>query len=158
VTAPVTRDTPARDAAERKRQVQALARRPAPDHAGKFVGLVFSSEQAVVTGNDANGWFLVIPSDLNGFELTHAHAAVYTVSSSGAVNVMVRNVVQAVDMLSTAITIDANERTSYTAATPPVIHSTNDDVATGDVIVVDVDGAGTGTEGLVVILHFERPS
>jgi hypothetical protein len=33
-------------------------------------------------------------------------------------------------MLSTAITIDANEYTSYTAATAPVINATYDDVAT----------------------------
>jgi hypothetical protein len=57
-------------------------------------------------------------------------------------------------MLSTAITIDANETTSYTAAAPPVIDTAHDDVATGDLIAIDVSVAGTGTKGLGVVLSF----
>ncbi len=57
-------------------------------------------------------------------------------------------------MLSTSITIDASEFTSYSAATAPVINTSFDDVATGDRIAIDVDVAGTGTKGLGVILRF----
>jgi hypothetical protein len=68
--------------------------------------------------------------------------------------VQIRNVTDAVDVLSTAITIDQSEFTSYTAATPPVINTANDDVATGDIIAVDVDGAGVSAAGLSVHLTF----
>lgn len=57
-------------------------------------------------------------------------------------------------MLTTRITIDVSENCSYTAAAPPVIDAGNDDVATGDILAIDVDVAGTGTKGLIVILTF----
>jgi len=38
-----------------------------------------------------------------------------------------------------------------------VINTSNDDVATGDRIFVDVDVAGTGTKGLDVHLTFSEP-
>ena len=60
-----------------------------------------------------------------------------------------------VDMLSTRITVDANEKTSYTAAAAPVINASNDDVATGDILRVDVDVAGTGAKGLMILLTFQ---
>jgi hypothetical protein len=60
-------------------------------------------------------------------------------------------------MLSTRITIDVSAFTSYTAAAPPVIDGANDDVATGDIIRIDVDVAGTGAKGLIVILTFQTP-
>lgn len=96
----------------------------------------------------------VVPSSLNGLTIKSAHASLSSVSSSGAVTVQIRNVTDSVDVLSTAITIDQSEFTSYTAATPPVINGANDDVATGDRIAIDVDGAGTSAAGLSVHLTF----
>jgi len=101
--------------------------------------------------------YMFIPSYLNGYNLISAHAGVDTPSSSGAVTIRINNTTDGVDMLSTAITIDANEQTSYTAATPPVIDTSHDDVATADRISIYVDTAGTGTKGLVVILVFALP-
>lgn len=98
----------------------------------------------------------LIPPEYNGLNLVDADAMVSTVSSSGTPTVAVRRERSgsAVDMLSTNITIDANEKTSYTAATAPVINTSNDDVATGDIIHIDVDAAGTGAKGLAVVLVF----
>lgn len=101
--------------------------------------------------------FIVIPPELNGMNLVDADAFVSTVSSSGTPSFQIHNLTDAVDMLSTNITIDASERTSYTAATPPVINTANDDVATGDILRIDVDGAGTGAKGAGVILTFQKP-
>ena len=98
-----------------------------------------------------------IPAAFNGCDLTAAHAFVTTVSSSGLPTVQIRNVTQTADMLTTKITIDASEFTSYTAAAAPVIDTGNDDVATGDLLAVDVDVAGTGAKGLGVILTFTLP-
>jgi len=89
--------------------------------------------------------------------LVDADAAVYTVSSSGTPTVQIHNLTDTQDMLSTLITIDANEYSSYTAATQPVINASYDDVATGDRLRIDVDVAGTGTKGLDVILTFQTP-
>lgn len=110
---------------------------------------------AITTGDGKAHIF--IPTLLNGHNLVAAHAGVTTVSSSGTPTIQIANVTQAADMLSTRITIDANEKTSYSAAAAPVIDAANDDVATGDELRVDVDVAGTGTKGLVVMLTFEAP-
>lgn len=98
--------------------------------------------------------YISIPNDLDGANLVEANAVVYTVSSSGTPTIQIHNVTDSVDMLSTAITIDANEFSSYTAATPSVVNTSNDDVASGDRLRIDVDVAGTGTAGLDVHLDF----
>jgi hypothetical protein len=112
-----------------------------------------TSDTTALTTGDGKIYF-TIPSSLNGLTIKAAHASVGSVSSSGAITVQIRNVTDAVDVLSTAITIDQSEFTSYTAATPPVINTANDDVATGDIIAVDVDGAGVSAAGLSVHLTF----
>lgn len=113
------------------------------------------NDTTVVTVGDGQFIFM-IEDDVAGCRLVQAQAYVTTVSSSGLPTVQIRNVTQAVDMLSTKITIDASEFTSYTAATPRVINLANSDVARGDLIAVDVDVAGTGAKGLGVILRFRR--
>ncbi len=60
-------------------------------------------------------------------------------------------------MLSTALTIDASENDSSTAATPAVVDGSNNSVATGDSLRIDIDGAGTGAKGLIVELTFAKP-
>jgi hypothetical protein len=97
---------------------------------------------------------IAVPKAMNGAILQEAHAFVSTASTSGLPTVQIRNVTQGANMLSTAITIDANEFTSYTAATPPVVDAAHKTVSTGDLIAVDVSVAGTGTKGLGVILTF----
>jgi len=101
--------------------------------------------------------YIPIPSELNGMNLVDADAAVGVVSSSDTPTIQIHNVTDNVDMLSTRITIDENEYTSYTAATAAVIDTTKDDVATGDLLRIDCDVAGTGTKGLTVILSFQLP-
>jgi len=103
--------------------------------------------------------YYTVPDILNGMNLTGAAAHVYTASASTAsiVTVQVRNVTQTADMLSTRITIDATETDSSTAAAAAVIDTGNDDVATADVIAIDVDVAPAGALGLEVRLKFETP-
>lgn len=118
--------------------------------------IVTDPNGAVLTTGDGKA-NIFIPAALNGMNLVLAHAAVTTVSSSGLPTIQIANVTDAVDMLSTRITIDASEKTSHTAATPSVIDTSKDDVTTGDELRIDVDVAGTGTKGLVIILTFEAP-
>jgi len=113
------------------------------------------TDTALTTGDDKMRW--VVPVELNGMNLVSVGAHVFTASSSGTPTVQIHNLTDTVDMLSTEITIDANEKDSATANTPPVIDAGNDDVATGDEIRIDVDVAGTGTEGLEVRLGFRTP-
>lgn len=111
---------------------------------------------SALTTGDAKAYFRV-NAELNGYNLSAVAAAVTTVSSSGLPTVQIANVTDAVDMLSTKLTIDANETDSSTAATAAVIDTSKDDVATGDMLRIDVDVAGTGAKGLIVELTFTLP-
>lgn len=82
------------------------------------------------------------------FTLTDVRASLLAVSTSGAVQVDVN--VNGASVLSTKLTIDANEKTSTTAATPAVISSPN--IADDDEITFDIDSEGVGAKGLVVTL------
>lgn len=111
------------------------------------------AEATALTTGDGKG-YLPIPSDLNGLDLLDIDAIVYTASSSGLPTIQIYNVTDSVDMLSTRITIDETELTSYTALTPSVINTSYKSVATGDILRVDVDVAGTDTTGLDIIFTF----
>ena len=97
---------------------------------------------------------VVIPSTLNSRKLQNAEAHVYTVGTGGTITtVQLHNLTDAVDMLSTPITIDLNEKDSSTAATPHVVGA-NNTVETGDVIRIDVDHVATNTLGLELRMVF----
>lgn len=132
--------------------------------AGSTYGTAFVSLQpflagsTVSTGDNAGSIAFRVPVEMNGWNLVSVGAAVVTAGTTGTTDVQVRNITQGADMLSTVITIDSGETDSSTAATPPVIDATNDDVATGDQIVVDVDAVSTTPpEGLIVTLGFRLP-
>jgi hypothetical protein len=121
------------------------------------IGILVSDPQgSAITTGDGKA-YVRIPSTLTGQNLIGVAGHVSTVSSSGVVTVQIRNATDSVDMLSTALTIDASEKDSSTAAAAAVINAANDDVATGDEIEIDIDGAGTGTKGLFIELQFQLP-
>jgi hypothetical protein len=62
------------------------------------------------------------------------------------------------DVLSTNLTIDSGENSSADAAAAAVIDTTKDDVATGQLIRVDVDAVSTtAAKGLIITLTFRLP-
>ena len=102
--------------------------------------------------------YLHIPAELNGYNLVEVHAMVITAGTTGTTDIQLHNINDAVDMLSTKITIDSGETGSDTAATPAVINTAADDVATNDVIRVDVDAISTTSpKGLIVTMGFQLP-
>lgn len=117
-----------------------------------------------LTTGDGKAYFR-IPTALNGMDLISASASVLAKSTSGTPTVQLARGRQAnattahafSDMLSTRITIDANEFDSKDAAAATVIDTAADDVLTGDLIRVDVDTAGTGTTGLFITCQFRTP-
>ena len=80
--------------------------------------------------------------------LTTVRSSVSTASSSGLVTVDIKQ--NGTTILSTALSIDATEKTSTTAATPAVISNTalTDDAE----ITIDITAAGTAAKGLKVTL------
>ena len=109
---------------------------------------------APATGNGIT--HITIPSTLDGKNLYSAQAHVYTVGTGSLTTVQLHNLTDGQDMLSTAITIDASEKDSSTAATPSVTGTYNG-VSTADVIRIDVDVVATNTLGLEVRMVFTAP-
>jgi hypothetical protein len=105
--------------------------------------------------------FFTVPAVLDGLYLSAVSgelgAHVYTAGTTGTTDVMLYNLTQAVDMLSTAITIDSGETDSSTAATAPVVDTDNNQVSTANVIRFDIDAisSGTAAKGLEVRMQFK---
>ncbi len=116
---------------------------------------VFDYTTDTATG-DGKG-YLHIPPELNGMNLTYVHAEVITAGTTGTTDIQIHNVTDAVDILSTKLTIDSGETGSDTAATAAVINTSNDDVATNDLLRIDVDAVSTtAAAGLIVTLGFSN--
>ena len=120
------------------------------------IGVVFAPTTTNATGD---GKFeFPIPASLNGMNLVSVFASVTTAGTTGVETVQIRNKTQAVDMLSTEITIDTGETSSATAAAPPVINEDNDGVVTNDIIAIDIDTVHTTpAAGLQVVMNFRLP-
>lgn len=82
------------------------------------------------------------------FTVDSVRASLTTASSSGIPTVDINEA--GVSILSTKLTIDANELTSTTAATPYVLSDTS--LANDAEITFDIDVAGTGAKGLKVYI------
>lgn len=118
--------------------------------------VVFDYGTATATG-DGKAYFH-IPSNMDGMDLVEVHAEVITAGTTGTTDIQIHNVDNALDMLSTKLTIDSAETGSDTAATAAVINTSNDHVNTNDVIRIDVDAVSTTpANGLIVTLTFRLP-
>jgi hypothetical protein len=80
------------------------------------------------------------------FIATAVTASLDTASTSGAVTIDIK--VGGTSRLSTLLTIDANEQTSFTAAAPAVISNPN--FTAGELVTISITTAGTGAKGLKV--------
>lgn len=119
----------------------------------KPVGIQVTAYDSNVATGDSQAIF-IIPAALNGMNLIRAQAVVYTAGTTNATTVMIRNKTDSVDMLSGAISIAS----AATVGTVGTINTATDDVATNDVIAVDVDSVSTtAPQGLMVVLEFQLP-
>jgi hypothetical protein len=92
---------------------------------------------------------------LNGANLSSVYAKVITAGTTGTTDIQIHNATDAQDMLSTKITIDSGETGSDTAAAAAVINTSYDDVATNDLLRIDIDAISTtAPKGLVIRLRF----
>lgn len=84
--------------------------------------------------------------------VTAVRSSLSTASSSGLPTVDINEA--GTTILSTKLTIDANEKTSTTAATAAVISDAS--IADDAEITFDIDTAGTGAKGLKVKIYYTR--
>lgn len=99
-----------------------------------------------------------IPEELNGMNMTGCGVTHVVEGTTNTSDYQIHNETDNQDMLSTKITVDSTEKSSRSAATPPVIDTTKDDVVTGDVIRLDCDAlSSTKPKGLIWWMRFELP-
>jgi len=123
--------------------------------AGSYAGTKSVSIQVYDGGTDvATGdgkAYLTIPEALNGMNLVRAQATVVTAGTTNATTVMIHNKTDSQDMLSGAISIAS----AGTVGTVGTVNTSYDDVATNDVLRIDVDSVSTtAPKGLMVLLEF----
>lgn len=114
----------------------------------------------VATG-DGKADFLV-PAGMAGMNVVYALGAHITKNgSSGTTDIQLARVRagSAVDILTNKLKIDFNEQDSTTAATAYTINTSNDDLAEGDLIRLDIDAipGGTAPKGLIVVVGAQLP-
>lgn len=96
--------------------------------------------------------YITIPEALNGMNLVRAQATVVTAGTTNATTVMIHNKTDSQDMLSGAISIAS----AGTVGTVGTVNATYDDVATNDVLRIDVDSVSTtAPKGMMVVLEFQ---
>ena len=128
-----------------------------PGHRTKYLQFTVVDFTTDVSTGDGKFYFHV-PPELDGMNLTYVHAEVITAGTTSTTDIQIHNVTQAADMLTTKLTVDSGETGSDTAATPAVIDTANDDIATNDVLRGDVDAVSTtAPKGLLVTLGVELP-
>lgn len=112
----------------------------------------FDYETDVAVGDGAA--YVTVPSSYAGMNLVAVHARVITAGTTGTTDIQIHNLSQTADMLTTKITIDTTETGSDTAAAA-VIDTSNDDVASWDILRIDVDAVSTtAPKGLIVTMEF----
>lgn len=131
------------------------------NHVAVVVVEVFAFSTTVTTGNGKA--YFRIPASLDGYNLTNVGAQVGNAqSTSGTPTVQVARLRAATaggartatDALSPVLTIDINEWDSKDATATSYVNPSAKDMSEGDLLRVDVDVAGTGTQGLLVTFTF----
>lgn len=126
--------------------------------AGSYVGTKWFTIMAVWPTTDlsvADGKaYITIPACMNGMNLIRANATVVTAWTTNATTIDIYNVTDSHDMLSTAISIAS----AWTVGTAGTVNTTYDDVATNDVLRIDVTTMSTtAPKWLTVVLEFRLP-
>lgn len=112
------------------------------------------NSSALTVGNIKGNFF--IPEELNGAKIVKVEACVTSVGTVGLTTIDIYNVTTGFPVTSTSITIDINEKTSYTAATRSAIWAGRELVYSGTEICCNVLTVATGAAGLSYIVTFEK--
>ena len=118
-------------------------------------GLIHSASNVVVsTGDGTDG--IPIPAKFNGMNIVDVLCTVHDKGITGTTNVQIRRrrAGANADVLDTLVTIG-----DEFFAKDGVINTSNDDLATGDILYVDVDAvhSGTAPNGLSVVITAGLP-
>jgi hypothetical protein len=138
--------------------------------ARKSVQIEVFGPATVNSTGDGKAYFRV-PTGLNGMNLVAVNANVIAAGTTGTLNIDIARCAATTagaictgtgtsisDMLSTNLTIDSGENDTATAAAAVAIDTGSDDVATGQVLRIDIDAVHTTpATGLILNMEFALP-
>lgn len=114
----------------------------------------FASGAAVTVGNGTVG--MVVPAFMSGMNVTDVVASVHDKGITGTTDIQIRRRRDGVDadVLTTKVTLGDEFSVS-----DEEVDTGNDDLATGDILYVDVDTVHSGTppNGLTVVITAQKP-
>jgi hypothetical protein len=114
---------------------------------------IVSDSSTVFTGDAQQ--YMLITHQLHNLDLVEVAGYVSGQSTSGAITAQIRNIITGFDLLSTPLTINANQYTSYAVGTTPaVVDPAHKTVSKGDLLRFDVDTAGANARGLGITVRF----
>lgn len=127
---------------------------------------LFGPTTDTASGNGA--YYFRVPVSLNGTNLVGIQTNTVTAGTTGLTSVQITRCAAVAtsplcsgttaSMLTTVASIDSGETSSSTAATAAVINTSNDDVATAQILRFDVTAIHTTpAKGLIVNLDFKLP-
>lgn len=93
---------------------------------------------------------------LDGWNLYHVAGFLTTPSSVEAVTIQIYSLRYGIDILTTPITIDANEISSYTSGTTATVNPLYSEVQKGEILKPRVVEPGTGAKGLFIYFELIR--
>ena len=110
---------------------------------------VMSDIDILTTGTGKVIW--TVPSELNSYQIINVGASITsTGSTQPSAQIQITNLTTTFGILSTQITIDSGQTTSYASGTQPVINSLYKVISTGNQLSVDVNTAGINLKGLQI--------
>lgn len=118
---------------------------------------VFNTGSTLLTGS---GWLMwQIPSTASGYVVNRLEVTVHTPGTTNVSSFDITNKDKGNrKIFSTAVTIDSNETSWRTAATPAVVNSANDDVGGGDRLLFNINALSTTKpKGLSAVLILRKP-
>ncbi len=129
-----------------------------------YTVLVLGNNQVWSVGT-GRFFLTILDDDLDNMELKTVRMACIVPSTSGKPSMQIARGRRASptsapsynNMLSTVISIDANEYTSLDAGVNHVIDTNFNDVSVGDILRFDITVAGTGAKGCQLDLIFGEP-
>lgn len=117
--------------------------------ANQIMEIAVSDEATAITTGTAKITFRA-PFAMTLYQVPRASLNIASTSGNMAIDINVGGS----SIFSTVLTIDANEKTSTTAATAAVLSTTT--IVDDAEITIDIDTAGTGAKGLKVVLYYRR--
>jgi hypothetical protein len=120
--------------------------------------MCFAPTEDLAVGDTEGTGYFVVPAELNGYRLVGQTMRVITPGVTGSSTMSILNDTDSQEMLLSAATIETGEYSTLTSAQPGTVDTNHNDLATDDLLKVNVDGVSSVVpKGLIAVLKLQLP-